>query len=1021
MTNPQIYTIDWKDAGKPTIVLSPETVDNTTSLVLYGWNKGQWAEGFLENFLRLLDNSSSAEIPTNPTRGELWHDASTGDLKLYTGNMWKKLGTVDVAVTEPTNITNGQLWYDPTANILKYCSNGTWVSIANDSATSAALSDLQNQINGKVDKVSIAAGTGTKVTVNNQGAVTAIENIAAADVPTLPWSKLDNATTPTTRAGYGITDAAPLSHSQDTTIHLTAGEKTLVSGISATSTEINRLAGVTAGVQGQLDAKLPLAGGTMSGNIDFSGAKAINLALPISSGDAVTLGWYDALIVRPSSGLDIDWSTVYDGLHGYRSVSSPNDPGDRQGIIYRDSAANGVQFSAPTATVAGVLPEVRVRIMNGGVWSSFRELAYKDYLDSIVTSLNNQISTRVIKSGDVMSGNLSMNGNTVTGVRMPIAATEVASKQYVDSLAIAANDLKGSCRVATTGDITLSGLQTVDGISLVANDRVLVKNQANGAENGIYVVSTGSWTRSIDFNTSDGYQVTAGAFMFIEEGSTNSGSGWMLTTHGTITLDTTILTFEKFNGLQQITAGAGMSKIGDTLNVASQDSSRIVVNTDSIDLATTAVTPGSWNNVTVDAYGRVTAGTNNLTSGSIDDIPIGNSARSTIKGTSIEGSSLLISGGALTVADTETTEISGRKFYTKTYTVTNPATTIIELTKGVTTLDPNYVYRITATTVAAGGAEQAVARSIFARGPANWIHYPVVDSSTGDPSSSWAPVLAKSGTDNVSVTHVRTANTADIIVNVEMIKIGAGGLTQTVPMAYGSDYLATYDNVGSKLNYRPWNISLNNLTQLSTGINSETIIGTSRPNSNSDSSTFVSQSSGGGACVTLYDAAGNIKFITNSGITSNVAYTPTERMRITSGGRLYIGNTGGLGYSEVLSVTGDVAINGRTVFTKNYIEKPIAFSWAATTTLDTSLGSLFFATATSNTTFAFTNAPANMVTSFTLELINAGSFVITWPAGTKWPGGTAPTLTAAGGVDVLTFYNRGDGVWRGVLSMKDSR
>ena len=91
MTNPQIYTIDWKDSTKPTIVLPPETVDNTTSLVLYGWNKGQWAEGFLENFLRLLDNSSSADVPTNPTRGELWHDASTGDLKLYTGNMWKKL------------------------------------------------------------------------------------------------------------------------------------------------------------------------------------------------------------------------------------------------------------------------------------------------------------------------------------------------------------------------------------------------------------------------------------------------------------------------------------------------------------------------------------------------------------------------------------------------------------------------------------------------------------------------------------------------------------------------------------------------------------------------------------------------------------------------------------------------------------------------------------------------------------------------------------------------------------------
>jgi hypothetical protein len=910
------------------------------------------------------------------------------------------------------------LWYDPTLSILKYCSNGTWVSIANDTATSAALSDLQNQINNKVDKVSLTPGTGTKITVNDQGAVTNVANIAASDVPTLPWSKIDSVTTPTTRAGYGITDAAPLSHSQDSTIHLTTAEKTLVSGISVTSTEINRLAGVTAGVQGQLDAKLPLAGGTMAGNIDFNGAKAINLADPSNSGDAITLNWYDALTLRPATGLDVNWTTIRNGLHGYRSVNSPDDSGDRQGIIYREDAATGLQFSAPTATVAGVLPEVRVRIMSGGVWSSFRELAYKDYLDAIVTSLNNQISTRVIKSGDVMSGNLSMNGNTVTGVRNPIDATEVASKQYVDSLAIAANDLKGSCRVATTDPITLSGLQTVDGISLVSNDRVLVKNQTDGAENGIYVVSTGSWTRSIDFNTSDGYQVTAGAFMFIEEGSTNSGSGWMLTTHGPITLGTTPLTFEKFNGLQQITAGAGMNKIGDTLNVVSQDSSRIVVNTDTIDLATTAVTPGSWNNVTVDAYGRVTAGTNNLTSGSIDNIPIGNSARSTIKGTSIEGSSLLISGGALTVADTETTEISGRKFYTKTYTVTNPATTIIELTKGVTTLDPNYVYRITAITLVPSGGGPVVAQSIFSKG-AIWANYSIINSSTGDPSTNWSPVLARSGTDNVSVTHIRTTSTADITVNVEMIKVGADGLTRGAQTVYGLDYLTTYDTWGQKLNYGLWNISINNKSHLSS-VNSETFIGTSRPNSGFDSTTLVSNSSGGGAGVTIYDADGNIKFITNSGITSNVAYTPTERMRITSSGQLYIGNTGGLGYGEVLSVTGDVAINGRTVFTKNYIEKPIAFSWDATTTLDTSLGSLFFATATSNTTFAFTNAPANMVTSFTLELINAGSFVITWPAGTKWPGGTAPTLTASG-VDVLTFYNRGDGVWRGVLSMKDSR
>src|SRR5258708_400236 len=60
--------------------------------------------------------------------------------------------------------------------------------------------------------------------------------------------------------------------------------------------------------------------------------------------------------------------------------------------------------------------------------------------------------------------------------------------------------IKAPCRAATTAAITLSGLQTVDGIALVANDRVLVKNQASGADNGIYLASTGTWTRTSDFS-----------------------------------------------------------------------------------------------------------------------------------------------------------------------------------------------------------------------------------------------------------------------------------------------------------------------------------------------------------------------------------------------------------------------------------------------------------------------------------------------------------------------------------------
>ena len=107
-------------------------------------------------------------------------------------------------------------------------------------------------------------------------------------------------------------------------------------------------------------------------------------------------------------------------------------------------------------------------------------------------------------------------------------------------------------------DITISTAlnngDTLDGVTLANGDRVLVKNQSTGSENGIYVVAA-SPARATDFDASS--EVTSGLFTFVEMGTVNSDSGWVLTTDGAITLDSTAIAFTQFSGAGQITAGAG--------------------------------------------------------------------------------------------------------------------------------------------------------------------------------------------------------------------------------------------------------------------------------------------------------------------------------------------------------------------------------------------------------------------------------------------------------------------------------
>ena len=204
------------------------------------------------------------------------------------------------------------------------------------------------------------------------------------------------------------------------------------------------------------------------------------------------------------------------------------------------------------------------------------------------------------------------DGNGNISVATPTADGHAATKGYVDA-ARSGLDVKQSVRAATTGPITLAtGLENGDTldttVTLATGDRVLVKDQSTASENGIYVVNaTGAPTRATDFDSNA--EVTPGAFTFVEEGTVNADSGWVLTNNGTVNVGVTGLTFAQFSGAGQITAGAGLTKTGNTIDAVGT-SNRITVNADSIDIASTyvgqtsittlgTVATGTWSATTI--------------------------------------------------------------------------------------------------------------------------------------------------------------------------------------------------------------------------------------------------------------------------------------------------------------------------------------------------------------------------------------------------------------------------------------
>ena len=578
-----------------TDLVSAATNANTASAIVKRDASGNFSAGTITAAL-----SGTASTATALATGRTI--ALTGDVT-YTSGSFDGTGNVTgTATLANTAVTAGSYGSSTAIPVFTVDSKGR-LTAASTAAISSALSVAADS--GTTDVVTIGTdtltftgGTGLDSVVSNNTITFNIDSTVTTNTgsQTLTNKTLTLPTIGGTGATFngstsGTTTVLATATAGTTTLTLPAATDTLV-GKATTDTLTNKtIAAGSNTISG-------LTNSNLSGTAGITNANLANSAVTIGS-TSVSLG----ATVTTFAGLASVTSTAFVGaltgnastattLQTARAINGVNFDGSAAitvtaaaGTLSGSTLASGVTASSLTSvgTIAtGVWNGTAIGVAYGGTGTSTGSITGTGALTFTAAAGNNNVN--LVPTG---TGIVDVGGKRVGNAATPTQSTDLTTKAYVDSLSNGL-DVKASVRAATTANITLSNTQTVDGVALSVGDRVLVKNQSTGSQNGIYVVASGSWTRATDFDNSPDVEVSPGTFFFVEEGTTQADNGYVVSNDTAITIGTTAITFSQFSGAGQITAGAGLTKSGNTLDVVGT-ADRITVATDSVDIASTYV------------------------------------------------------------------------------------------------------------------------------------------------------------------------------------------------------------------------------------------------------------------------------------------------------------------------------------------------------------------------------------------------------------------------------------------------
>jgi len=290
---------------------------------------------------------------------------------------------------------------------------------------------------------------------------------------------------------------------------------------------------------------------------------------------------------------------------------------------------------------------------------------------------------------------------TATVSTAPVSGTDVVNKNYLEFFA-AGISWKQPVVCGTTANITLSGLQTLDGVTVVAGDRVLVKNQSTSSQNGIYLASSTAWSRAPDADTWD---ELISAICFVESGSTLAGSAWYCTIQPGGTIGTTAITWSNFSVAATYTAGTGLTLAGNQFSITNTGVTAAAYGSASKTLTATVNAQGQLTsladtniaiaNTQVSGLGTMStqdASSVTITGGTLNGVTIGGTTAGAITGTTITAttfngagtgltgtaSSLSIGGNAATATSATTaTNLAGGATGSLPYQTSSSTTTLL--------------------------------------------------------------------------------------------------------------------------------------------------------------------------------------------------------------------------------------------------------------------------------------------------------------------------------------------------------